>query len=742
MSIVKKRDGSIVPLDLSKFHLVVANACEGITGVSASEVEMASQIQFYPGIQTRDIQETLINAASKLISEDTPNYQHVAGRLVNYQLRKEAYGTFTPPKLYDHCKKLVKKKIYDRDIFNLYSKYEFDLLDQIVDHTRDESLTFAAMEQFRGKYLCKDRTTGEIFETPQMAYILIAATLFGKYPRNTRMQWVKEYYDAISTHELTIPTPILGGVRTPERQYSSCVLIEADDSLDSMIAATGAVVKYVSARAGIGLGTNIRAEGDSVKGGSKKHTGGTPFIKMYQAAVKSCSQGGLRGGSATYNFVWFHRDVSEYLSLKNDKGTDDNSARHLDYVIQMNRLFYERYLRDENITLFSPADVPELMKAFYDDSGDFERLYLEAEQAKIRKRVIPAKELMDQIVTERFGTGRIYILNVDHVNSHGPYIPSVAPIRMTNLCVEITGATSPLAKPNEEIALCTLHGINAGVVKIADLPRVARLAVHALNAVIDYQDYQHPAAEYSTKKRRPIGIGIMGLAYWMVKNNSTFSQPNLNALDEYLEEWSYAIIEASCDWAEDFGACPGFNETRWSLGRFPIDTYKRTVDTICDRKPTKDWEALRARVMVTGVGNSTLMAFMPGESSSDIANAPSGVDPVRSLITIKGSKDGQNPKVVPEFKRYKNKYEPLWSMPSMEGQLKVNAILQKWIDQSGSFNTSYNPSNYPNEIVPEDVLVRDILTAYRYGIKSLYYNNCLAISNDEAAPESCEGCSL
>lgn len=743
---VTKRDGTKQPLDLNRFHKVVAFACEGVSGVSASEIELKSQIQFFANMKTSDIQETLIKAAAGLISEDTPNYQYVAGRLVNYHLRKQVYGQFEPIRLYDHVKGLVKKKLYDPNLLVWFSEDEFDYLDRIIKHHRDDLLTYAGMEQFRGKYLVQDRTSRKIFETPQIVYILIAATLFATYPKDTRMKWIKDYYDAISQHEISLPTPILAGVRTPLRQYSSCTLIECADSLPSIIATTGAIVKYVSARAGIGIGAGmIRAVDSKVKGGAVSHTGVRPYYKLFESATKSASQGGVRAGKATLNFHFFHYEFEDLIVLKNNKGTEDTRIRGMDYCIQLNLLFYKRYLAGENITLFSPHDVPELMEAFYSNAPNFEELYIAAENSRVRKKTIPAVEMMESIVAERISTGRVYIMNIDHCNDHSSFIAAKAPIRMTNLCTEVMITTKPseaLDDPAGEIALCILAALNLGAVKsLLDFERLATLVVRGLNQLIDYQEYPVLAAKTATLARRPVGVGLMNFAYWMAKNGMTYSNPDLNKIDEMAEAWSYWIIKASADLAEETGACPKNDETKYSLGIVPLDTYKKSLDSIVTRQPTMPWEELRQQLKRTGIKNSTLLTGMPGESSSQTINATSGFDAVRSLVTTKQSQDNVSSQVVPEIRRLKNEYELLWDIQSMDGTVQIIATMTKWMDQSISMNTSYNPAHYEGNEVPESVVTKDILNAYKYGVKTHYYLNALAVSN-EGAEEECEACSV
>ena len=727
--LITKRDGRREPLELDKLHKVVFHACENITGVSESEVEIKSHIQFFTGITSAEIQETLIKSAADLITEETPNYQFVAGRLINYHLRKQVYGTFTPPCLCDIIQDNIDRGFYDAEILELYTKEEIDELSNYIVHERDESLTYAAMEQFRGKYLVQNRTTGEIFETPQVAYMLISATLFSDYPAETRLQTVKEYYDAISTHYISLPTPVMAGVRTPQRQFSSCVLIETGDSLDSINATTTSVVKYVSQKAGIGIGAgSIRAIGSPIRSGDATHTGVIPFYKLFQSAVKSCSQGGVRGGAATLYYPIWHLEIEDMLVLKNNKGTEENRVRHMDYGVQFNKLMYERLLEGGNITLFSPHDVPGLYETFFNDQDKFKELYETAERnTRLKKKSIKAIDLFSAFVTERKDTGRIYLMNVDHANTHGSFKEDVAPVRQSNLCCEINLPTKPLMHSNDpdgEIALCTLSAINWGRIKTPqDFAKPCELAVRGLDALLDYQKYPVLAAELATYKRRPLGVGIINFAFWLAKNDTNYQDPNLELVDEYAEAWSYYLIKASADLAVEKGACPGTNETKYGDGITPNQTYKKELDELVKHKERMDWKGLREQLKYSGIRNSTLMALMPAETSAQISNSTNGIEPPRSYVSVKQSKHGVLKQVVPQYAKLKNKYDLLWDQKSPEGYLKIMAVLQKYIDQGISVNTSYNPEHYEDEKIPMSVLLQHIIMFYKYGGKQLYYNN-------------------
>jgi ribonucleoside-diphosphate reductase alpha chain len=727
---VTKRDGKKEYLDIEKMHRVVMWATEGITGVSASEVEMKSHIQFYNGIRTADIQETLIKSAADLISEETPNYQYVAGRLINYHLRKQVYGDYTPCSLLDLVKKNVESGFYDAGLLAAYTEEEWNRLNSVIHHERDEQFTYVAMEQWRGKYLVQNRVTNDIFETPQVAYLLIAATLFQTYPKETRLQWVKDYYDSISLHDISLPTPVMAGVRTPQKQFSSCVLIETDDSLDSINATTSSIVKYVSQKAGIGIGAGrIRALGSPIRNGDAYHTGVIPFYKLFQSATRSCSQGGVRNGAATLYYPIWHLEIEDLIVLKNNKGTEDNRVRHMDYGVQFNKLMYERLITGGDITCFSPHDVPEMFEVFFNNQERFKELYERAERnTKLRKKTFKAADLFSRFMQERKDTGRIYLQNVDHANTHSPFDEAVAPVKMSNLCAEIDLPTVPLKDVNDEdgrIALCTLSAINWGNVKSPhDFEKMCRLAVRGLDALLSYQDYPILAARLATEEFRPLGIGIINFAYFLAKNDVSYSDPRaLPLVDEYAEAWSYYLLKASADLAEEQGACTRWNDLKSAKGVLPIDTRKLDVDELVAYQERMPWKSLREQVQRTGQRNATLMALMPAETSAQISNATNGIEPPRSYVSIKGSKHGQLKQVVPEYRRLKNRYELLWDQKNPEGYLKLCAVLQKYIDQGISVNTSYNPQHYNDEKIPMSEMLQHLIMCYKFGIKQLYYFN-------------------
>ena len=742
---VSKRDGRKESLDLDKIHRVIAWAAEGLENVSVSQVELKSHIQFYDGIRTDDIHETIIKAAADQISKDTPDYQYLAARLAVFHLRKKAYGQFEPPRLYDHITKLVEDKRYDQHLLVDYTEQEIDELDAYIDHNRDLNFSYAAVKQLEGKYLVQNRVTGEIYESAQFLYILVAASLFSDYPKETRLDYIKRFYDAVSTFKISLPTPIMAGVRTPTRQFSSCVLIECGDSLDSINATSSAIVKYVSQRAGIGINAGrIRALGSPIRNGEAYHTGCIPFYKHFQTAVKSCSQGGVRGGAATLFYPLWHLEVENLLVLKNNRGVDDNRVRHLDYGVQFNKLMYSRLIKDDYITLFSPSDVPGLYDAFFEDQAKFDELYIKYEQDEsIRKKRIKAIELFSMFEQERASTGRIYLQNVDHCNTHSPFISTVAPIRQSNLCLEIALPTKPLSNVMDEegeIALCTLSAFNLGAIESLDeLEELAELAVRALDNLLDFQDYPVPAAKNATMGRRTLGIGVINYAYYLAKNGKRYSDGSANALThKTFEAIQYYLMKASNELAKERGACPKFNETTYSQGIMPTDTYKRDLDQFCEEPLHLDWDSLRESIKQHGMRNSTLSALMPSETSSQISNATNGIEPPRGHISVKASKDGILKQVVPDYENLKDNYELLWDIPSNDGYLQLVGIMQKFVDQTISANTNYDPSKYEGGKVPMKVLLKDLLTAYKLGVKTLYYHNTrdgASDSQDELTPE-------
>lgn len=745
---VTKRDGRLEPIDLDKIHRVITWAAEGLDNVSVSQVELRSHIQFYEGIKTSDIHETIIKSAADLISKDTPDYQYLAARLAIFHLRKKAFGHFEPPRLYEQVKRLVRMGKYDPALLTDYTREEWDEMDTYLDHWRDMTFSYAAVKQLEGKYLVQNRVTGEIYESAQFLYILVAACLFAQYPKETRLDYIRRFYDATSTFKISLPTPIMAGVRTPTRQFSSCVLIECDDSLDSINATSAAIVKYVSQRAGIGVNAGaIRALGSPIRNGEAFHTGCIPFYKHFQTAVKSCSQGGVRGGAATVYYPIWHLEVESLLVLKNNRGVEDNRVRHMDYGVQINKLMYQRLIKGADITLFSPSDVPGLYAAFFADQDKFEQLYQQYEQdPNVRKRTVKAVELFSLLMQERASTGRIYIQNVDHCNTHSPFDPAVAPVRQSNLCLEIALPTKPLQHihdENGEIALCTLSAFNLGAIaNLDELEGLADLAVRALDALLDYQNYPIKAARIGSMGRRSLGIGVINFAYYLAKNGVRYSDGSANDLTHRtFEAIQYYLLKASNRLAKEFGPCEFFDETTYAKGILPIDTYKKDVDQLTKEPLHYDWESLRKEIKEFGLRNSTLTALMPSETSSQISNATNGIEPPRGYVSIKASKDGILRQVVPDYENLSDNYELLWDIPGNDGYLHLVAIMQKFVDQAISANTNYDPQRFEDGKVPMKQLLKDLLTAYKYGLKTLYYQNTRdgAEDSQEDLDDGCAG---
>ncbi len=751
---VTKRNGDKVPFSLSKIHRILEWSCDEVTGVSVSEIELKANVQLYNEMSTNNIHELLIKSAAELISEHTPNYQYVAARLINYKLRKDVYGVYSPPPLLDIIKTNVSRGVYDAAILDLYTEEEIDWIEhQVVKHTRDDDFTYVGMEQFRGKYLVQNRTTGQLYETPQVLYALISMTLFSDYDKSNRLKYVKEFYNAISLFYVSLPTPIMAGVRTPTRQFSSCVVLEAEDSLESINAAASSIVSYISKKAGLGINAGkIRAVGSHIGDGSVAHTGVIPFLKYFKSAVKSCSQGGVRGGAATVHFPIWHYEFEDLVVLKNNKGTDENRVRELDYCFQFNKLMYERLLTGGNITFFSPNEVPGLYEAFSEDQDLFKVLYEKYEKVrKIRKKTLPALEVFSQFLTERKETGRIYLQNIDHANTHGSFVEHEAPIHQSNLCQEINlpskGLTSFDDDEHGEISLCTLAAINWGMISDPkDFEKYCDVTVRALDALLDYQGYPVKAAEKSTFNRRPLGVGIINFAYFLAKRGLKYDDDALATVDEYAEAWSYYLIKASNDLAIEKGAAPKCYETKYGEGILPIDTYKKEVDELITPQERMDWSSLRSSLREHGIRNSTLMALMPAETSAQISNSTNGIEPPRALVSYKQSKDGIMAQVVPGIHNLKNKYDLLWDQQSPQGYLKIMAVLQKYIDQGISVNTSYNPKHYEDNKIPMSIMIKDLITFYKYGGKQLYYFNTNDSAGDESAlfgeDDDCDSCKI
>lgn len=923
---VKKRNGSVEPLMLDKLHLMVEEACKGLSGVSASQVEMNSHIQFYEGITTEEIQKILIKSASDLISLDAPNYQYVAARLLLFAIRKQVYGGADMPPLIDHIRNCVELGVYDSAVLENYTEQELEKFNNFIDHDRDFLFTYAALKEASDKYLVKDRVDEIIYETPQFMYMMVALVAFAAYPKESRLELVKKYYDLASKHKINIPTPVLAGVRTKEKQYSSCTLLDCGDSINSIIATKSALVKYVANKAGIGLNVGrIRGLGKKIRNGRAIHTGLIPFIKSFEGDLNSCSQGGLRKGSATLFFPIWHQDIRELIVLKNEKGNNENRARSLDYAVSTSRIFYERYITNGIITLFSPYDVPGLYDAF--GTPEFDDLYVKYENdPSVPKTIVSAQELTLSILEERSDTGRIYLLNIDHANSHGPYKKIV---RMSNLCVagdtkirikypvpigscwelctaeieiqeledyfldrkreislrkesdvpkiqvlsynietnqkewkpitayaetspkakvikiefggpvsgprtlvltpehkiytenrgyvmakdlgprdrvkfnnelelycigtlgtyrnvelleeeipvyditvegnhnffandilvhnclEITLLTEPLEHiddVNGAIALCILSAVNVGNLKnIEDLEEYCEMIVRFLDELIDIQTYPIKAAEIATKKNRPLGIGITGLAHYLARLGLNYEDPGaVNAVHKLTEHLQYYLLKASNQLAKEKGACEGFYDTKYSDGILPIDTYKKDIDEFCDEPLYLDWESLREDIVKYGLRHTTLTAQMPCESSAKTLNTTNGIEPPREYMSVKR----KIRTIVPQYNKLKNNYTLAWDMSSNEGYFKIVSVMQKFFDQAISANWTYNPENYPDNKVPMSIILKDFLCAYKWGHKTAYYMNTYNGKKDdmelddlinetlEMEEDDCDACKL
>ena len=724
---IVKRTGKKEPLNIDKIHKVVELACEGLAGVSSSQIEMNANIQFYDGMSTDEIQEILIKGTNDLISLDAPNYQYAAARLLSYAVYKQVFGEYNAITFQQNIDRNIERKVYDPEILEKYTTEEIITLDSYIRHKRDENFTYAGLRQVVDKYLVQDRSNGQIFETPQFMYMMVAATLFANYPAETRMHYVRRYYDATSLFKINIPTPVMAGVRTPVRQFASCVLVDSNDTLDSIFASDMSIGRYTAQRAGIGINAGrIRGVNARIRGGEVAHTGIIPFLKKFESTVRCCTQNGVRGGSATTHFPFWHQEIEDILVLKNNKGTEDNRVRKLDYSIQLNLTMYQRLLSGGNITLFSPHDVPGLYEAYFGEPAAFQELYEKYERAtSIKKRTVPAMELFSALIKERAETGRIYIMNVDHCNTHSSFKDTVY---MSNLCQEITLPTKPLEHiddPDGEIALCILSAINVGLIKeLDDLEELCELAVRALEEIIDYQKYPIKAAEISTKARRSLGIGYIGLAHYLAKHRAKYDdQEAWNLVHNLSEAFQYYLLKASNKLAQERGPCEYFHRTKYSDGIMPIDTYKKDVDTIVEHKLNYDWDTLRADILEHGLRHSTLSAQMPSESSSVVSNATNGIEPPRGYLSVKKSKKGPLKQIVPQYQTLKNHYTLLWDMPSNTGYINVVAVMQKFFDQAISGNWSYNPTQFPDNEVPMSVMMNDLLTTYKMGWKTSYYQN-------------------
>jgi len=761
---IVKRDGTKENLNIDKIHFVVEEACKNLAGVSSSQIEMNANLQFYDGMTTEEIQEILIRSANDLISLDVPNYQTAAARLLSYSVNKQVFGEYKAFPLQKIIDLNIERKVYDPEFLNYYDADEIAKLDSFICHARDEYFTYAGMRQVVDKYLCQDRSNNQLFETPQVMYMMIAATLFAQYPKETRLQYVRRYYNATSLFKINIPTPVMAGVRTPVRQFASCVLVDSDDTLDSIFASDMAIGRYTAQRAGIGINAGrIRGVNSRIRGGEVAHTGIVPFLKKFESTVRCCTQNGVRGGSATTHFPFWHQEIEDILVLKNNKGTEDNRVRKLDYSIQLNKTMYERLLSGGDITLFSPHDVPGLYEAYFGDADEFKELYEKYERAtSIKKKKLPAMDLFSALIKERAETGRIYIMNVDHCNTHSSFKDKVY---MSNLCQEITLPTKPLNHiddPEGEIALCILSAINVGIIReLDDLEELCELAVRALEEIIDYQKYPILAAEKSTKARRSLGVGYIGLAHYLAKNHVKYEDPkSWQLVHDLSEAFQFYLLKASNKLAEERGACEYYDRTKYSDGILPIDTYKKELDSVVDGGLKYDWDSLRKSIREHGLRHSTLSAQMPSESSSVVSNATNGIEPPRGYLSVKKSKKGPLKQIVPQYNKLKNYYTLLWDMPNNDGYINIVAVMQKFFDQAISGNWSYNPTQFPNNEVPMSVMMKDLLTTYKMGWKTSYYQNtydyktdpseledelpleALAPSEMDLEGEECEACNI
>ena len=761
---IVKRDGTKENLNIDKIHFVVEEACKNLAGVSSSQIEMNANLQFYDGMTTEEIQEILIRSANDLISLDVPNYQTAAARLLSYSVNKQVFGEYKAFPLQKIIDLNIERKVYDPEFLNYYDADEIAKLDSFICHARDEYFTYAGMRQVVDKYLCQDRSNNQLFETPQVMYMMIAATLFAQYPKETRLQYVRRYYNATSLFKINIPTPVMAGVRTPVRQFASCVLVDSDDTLDSIFASDMAIGRYTAQRAGIGINAGrIRGVNSRIRGGEVAHTGIVPFLKKFESTVRCCTQNGVRGGSATTHFPFWHQEIEDILVLKNNKGTEDNRVRKLDYSIQLNKTMYERLLSGGDITLFSPHDVPGLYEAYFGDADEFKELYEKYERAtSIKKHKVPAMDLFSALIKERAETGRIYIMNVDHCNTHSSFKDKVY---MSNLCQEITLPTKPLNHIDDEegeIALCILSAINVGIIReLDDLEELCELAVRALEEIIDYQKYPILAAEKSTKARRSLGVGYIGLAHYLAKNHVKYEDPkSWQLVHDLSEAFQFYLLKASNKLAEERGACEYYDRTKYSDGILPIDTYKKELDSVVDGGLKYDWDTLRKSIREHGLRHSTLSAQMPSESSSVVSNATNGIEPPRGYLSVKKSKKGPLKQIVPQYNKLKNYYTLLWDMPNNDGYINIVAVMQKFFDQAISGNWSYNPTQFPNNEVPMSVMMKDLLTTYKMGWKTSYYQNtydyktdpseledelpleALAPSEMDLEGEECEACNI
>jgi ribonucleoside-diphosphate reductase alpha chain len=736
MITVVKRNGERVPLDISKIQRQVAHGCRGIDGVSPSMIEIKAQLELHDGMSTETIDELLLKAMVDLIDEtENPeihniNYQYVAGRQKISMLRKEVYGTYDPPKLYSIVKNNVEAGMYTKELLNWYTEDEWNIIDLFIDHSKDEQYTYAAIAQLTEKYLVQNRATGKIYETPQVRYAVAAATAFHSESTDQRLKYVKEYYECASEGHFTLATPVLAGLGTTTKQFSSCVLISSDDTLDSIFAAGEMMAKYASKRAGIGLEIGrIRPLGAPIRNGEIKHTGMIPFLKKWYSDLRSCSQGGIRNASCTITFPVWHYQFEDLIVLKNNQGTEETRVRQMDYSVVVNAMFWRRYKHGEDITLFDPHDVPDLYEAYYRDSKEFEKLYLQYEQDKTKKKkVISAEEIFKNgILKERTDTGRIYLVNIDNVINQGPFDTKTDPIYQSNLCQEILLPTRPFQRiedPEGRISLCTLGSINWGAFRNPqDMRKACRVLVRSLSNLLNYQDFLSIQSKLANEDFEPLGVGITNLAYWHARRNFKYGEKDsLAEVKRWMEHQAYYLTETSVELAQQRGACKRSEFTYYGKGIFPWERRANGVNELTDFTPSLDWEPLRARMKQYGIRNATMMAVAPVESSSVVLNSTNGIEMPMELISVKESKAGSFVQVVPEYKRLKNRYQLMWDQTDCVGYLKTAAVLAAYIDQSLSTNTFYSPKHFKDGKVPGTLIAKNLMLAYKWGLKTIYYS--------------------
>ena len=768
---VTKRNGTKEPLMLEKWQAQVAKICVGIADVSPSMVEIKSQLHFYDGITTQQIDEITLRAVVDLIDVENnrdvghTNYQYVAGKQRLSMLRKDVYGSYAPPRLYDIVMTNVATGLYTPELLEWYTEDEWNRMDDMIDHSKDEQYSYAAIEQLIEKYLVRNRSTKQTYETPQIRYMVAAATVFHKEePNSARMRYIKEYYNAASDGLFTLATPVLAGLGTPTKQFSSCVLIRSDDNLDSIFASGEMMAKYASKRAGIGLEIGrLRPLGSPIRGGEIMHTGMLPFLKKWFGDLRSCSQGGIRNASATVFYPIWHHQFDDLIVLKNNQGTDETRVRFMDYGVVLSAFFWRRFKNKEQITFFDPNEVPDLYEAFYSNTELFEELYVKYEKRKdLRKKTMSAEEVFKSgILKERTDTGRIYLVFVDNVMKQGPFDPEYHTIYQSNLCCEILLPTKSFKRLDDSdgrIALCTLGSINWGAFRNPeDMRRACRILHRSLNNILDYQDFLSIQSKLSNDEIRPLGIGITNLAYWHAKRGFRYGEKDsLAEVKTWMEHLSFYLTEASVELAQERGRCEHSDKTRYGQGIFPWELRAKGVNELANFEPELNWEGLRAMMRSYGVRNATQMAVAPVESSSVVINSTNGIEMPMSLISVKESKAGSFVQVVPEYHKLKNKYQMMWEQKDCDGYLKTAAVIAAYVDQSISTNTFYNPAHFPERKVPTTLIAKNLMQAHYWGLKTFYYsliNKAGSKSQDETVldlpsgfndmdEEDCEACKL